>query len=260
MASRQASPTALLLLLCVAVCLVNLAVLMLGPLLVALAHAFQTSVAIVGQLAAATAIAWGITAPLAGPVSDAYGRRHILLSGLLLMALGLLGSVLAWHYSALLTCRLLTGVGAATVTPTSIAALAEVFPPTGRGKAIGWLLSATGGSGGAARCLLAGCWGVATPLCRDGYSIAGHRDPLMALVPAPSAAVWPGPRVLLLLPGGRLPGHGLVRAGHQRVPANGLFWDVWLPGGLSHADLPSAHRSHRAPPGSGGDGRPGGQH
>src|SRR5215471_21733816 len=93
MASRQASPTVLLILLCVAVFLVNLAVLMLGPLLVALAHAFQTSVAIVGQLAAATAITWGIVAPLAGPLSDAYGRRHILLSGLLLMALGLLGSV-----------------------------------------------------------------------------------------------------------------------------------------------------------------------
>ena len=64
MASRQASPTVLLILLCVAVFLVNLSVLMLGPLLVALAHEFQTSVAIVGQLAAATAITWGITASL----------------------------------------------------------------------------------------------------------------------------------------------------------------------------------------------------
>src|SRR5215470_7158659 len=92
MASRQASPAVLLILLCVAVCLVNLAVLMLGPLLVALAQEFQTSVAIVGQLTAATAITWGITAPLAGPVSDAYGRRCILLIGLMLMALGTLGS------------------------------------------------------------------------------------------------------------------------------------------------------------------------
>src|SRR5262249_88243 len=130
MASRQASPTVLLILLCVAVFLVHLAVLMLGPLLVALAHAFQTSVAIVGHLAAATAITWGIVVSLVGPLSDAYGRRHILLSGLLLMALGLLGFVLAWHYSALLICCLFTGVGAATVTPNSIAALAEVFPPT----------------------------------------------------------------------------------------------------------------------------------
>ena len=144
MAPRPASPTVLLILLCVAVFLVNLSVLMLGPLLVPLAHEFQTSVAIVGQLAAATAITWGITAPLAGPVSDAYGRRRMLLIGLLLMALGILGAVLAWDYGSLLAFRLLTGVGAAMVPPNSIAAIADVFPPTGRGKAIGWLVSATG--------------------------------------------------------------------------------------------------------------------
>jgi predicted MFS family arabinose efflux permease len=155
MASRQASPTVLLMVLCVAVFLVNLSVLMLGPLLVALAHAFQTSVALIGQLAAATAIIWGLTAPLAGPVADAYGRRRLLLLGLMCMALGLLGSILAWNYHALLTCRLLTGVGAATVTPTSLAAMAEVFPPTGRGTAIGWLMSATGVSAAAGVSLVA---------------------------------------------------------------------------------------------------------
>jgi DHA1 family inner membrane transport protein len=116
----------------------------LGPLLVPLAHEFQTSVAIIGQLAAATAITGGITAPLAGPVSDAYGWRRMLLIGLMLMALGILGSMLAWNYSSLLAFRLLTGVGGATVPPNSIAAIAEVFPPTGRGKAIGWLFSALG--------------------------------------------------------------------------------------------------------------------
>ncbi len=121
MASRQAFPTVLLILLCVAVFLVHLSVLMLGPLLVALAHAFQTSVALVGPLAAATAITWGLTAPLAGPVSDADGRRRLLLSRLLLMAVGMLGSILAWNYRALLACRRLTGVGAAPVTPTSTA-------------------------------------------------------------------------------------------------------------------------------------------
>ena len=89
MVPRQLSPTALLILLCIAVFLPSVVVLMLGPLLVALAHEFQTSVALVGQLASATAITWGITAPLAGPVSDAYGRRPMLLTGLLLMAVGL---------------------------------------------------------------------------------------------------------------------------------------------------------------------------
>ena len=141
---RRVSPTVLLILLCAVIFLAHLSVLMLGPLLVGLAHEFQTSVASVGQLAAGTAITLGIIAPLAGPVSDTYGRRLMLLMGLLLMALGILGSVLAWDYGTLLAFRLLTGGGAAMVPPNCLAAIAEVFPPTARGKAIGWLVSATG--------------------------------------------------------------------------------------------------------------------
>ena len=61
---------------------------MLAPLLVELAAEFQTSVAVAGQLAAATSIAWAIAAPLVGPWSDTYGRRLVVLTGLMLMALG----------------------------------------------------------------------------------------------------------------------------------------------------------------------------
>jgi nitrate/nitrite transporter NarK len=95
MHTRQASPTVLLILLCVAAVPTALSLLMMAPLLVDLAQAFQTSVGVVGQLAAATALTWGLIAPLAGPVADAYGRRRLLLTGLLLMALGILGSVMA---------------------------------------------------------------------------------------------------------------------------------------------------------------------
>ena len=255
MAPRQASPTGLLILLSAAVPDHALRV-MLGPLLVALAHEFQTSVALVGQFAAATAITWGITAPLAGPVSDAYGRRRMLLTGLLLMAWGILGAVLAWNYGSLLACRLLTGVGAAMVPPNSIAMVAEVFPPTGRGKAIGWLLSTTGvgAAWGATGRLLA--WGgrVETPVCRGGHGVAGRLAPLLGLVPSTSAAAGPGPGVLCPLPGGRRTRHGLVPARRQRPAANSLVWHVQLPGGLSHADLPDDRRRHRAATGPGRSG------
>ncbi len=90
MALPHASPTWLLIVLSAATLPTALSVVMLGPLLVALAHEFQTSVAVAGQLAAATAITWGITAPLVGPISDVYGRRLMLLTGLLLMAGGIL--------------------------------------------------------------------------------------------------------------------------------------------------------------------------
>src|SRR5262249_1578476 len=81
--------------------------LMLGPLLVALATAFHTSVAVTGQLTAATAITWGLTAFLAGPVADTYGRRRMLLTGLMVLGLGTLSAAAAWNYYTLLVCRCL---------------------------------------------------------------------------------------------------------------------------------------------------------
>jgi predicted MFS family arabinose efflux permease len=138
-------PAAVLLgLLAAAIFLAMTVGLMLGPLLVALATAFHTSVAVTGQLTAATALTWGLTALLAGPVSDTYGRRRLLLTGLLLLMLGTLGAAGAWTYGALVACRCLTGVGAALIAPNCLATVADVFPPAQRGQAMGWLVSASG--------------------------------------------------------------------------------------------------------------------
>jgi predicted MFS family arabinose efflux permease len=101
-------------------------------------------VAVTGQLTAATAITWGLTAFLAGPVSDRYGRRRMLLTGLLLTVLGTLGAALAWNFGALLAFRCLTGMGAAMIPPNCLATVADVFPPAQRGRAMGWVISATG--------------------------------------------------------------------------------------------------------------------
>ncbi len=132
MLSRQASPTFLLVLLSVTTFLAMLAVLILSPLLVELAKEFNTSVAAVGQLGGATAIAWGITAPLAGLVSDAYGRRRLLLTGLMLLALGILGAALAWNYGSLLAFRLLTGVGGAMIPPAPLLSQGKIGGATHR--------------------------------------------------------------------------------------------------------------------------------
>ncbi len=58
---------------------------MLGPLLVDIAREFDTSVAVAGQLAAATFASWAVFAPLVGPISDSFGRRPVALGGLSLM-------------------------------------------------------------------------------------------------------------------------------------------------------------------------------
>jgi MFS transporter, DHA1 family, inner membrane transport protein len=143
MTQLHTSPRLLVALLAAAVFLVRTALLMMGPLLVALAEAFDTSVAAAGQLAAAINLSWAITALFVGPVSDTYGRRRVGLTGLLVMAVGILGSVLAWNYGALLVCRLLTGVGAAMIPPNSMAAIADHFPPHQRGRPISILISAS---------------------------------------------------------------------------------------------------------------------
>lgn len=137
------SSQGLVALLSAALFLVRTVFMMMGPLLVALAAAFDTSVAATGQLAAAIGISWGITAPLVGPVSDVYGRRRIGLTGLALMAIGILGSTLAWDYWGLLVCRLITGVGAAMIPPNSMATVADHFPPSRRGTPISILISAS---------------------------------------------------------------------------------------------------------------------
>jgi predicted MFS family arabinose efflux permease len=68
----------------------------------------------------------------------------MMLSGLLLIIVGTFSAALAWSYGALLACRLLTGFGAALIPPNCIATVADLYPPERRGKAMGWVISATG--------------------------------------------------------------------------------------------------------------------
>ena len=96
MTTSQWSPPVVVVLLAATIFLIMTSSMMLGPLLVELSNAFQTTVALTGQLAAASAITWALTAYLAGPLSDMYGRRLILLLGLMLVIVGTFSSALAW--------------------------------------------------------------------------------------------------------------------------------------------------------------------
>jgi MFS transporter, DHA1 family, inner membrane transport protein len=141
MAIAWSSRSGLVALLSAAVFMQMIVATMMGPLLVPLASAFDTSVAAAGQLAAAIGITWGITAPLVGPVSDIYGRRTVALVGVATIAAGTIGSLLVWDYWGLLGCRLLTGVGAAMIPPNSMATIADHFAPEERGRPMSIMVS-----------------------------------------------------------------------------------------------------------------------
>ena len=246
-------PSVLLVFLAAAVFLAMTVWLMLGPLLVELATVFHTSVAVTGQLTAATAITWALTAFLAGPVSDIYGRRRMLLTGLMLMALGTLSAAFAWNFGALLAFRCLTGVGGAMIPPNCLATIADVFPPAQRGKAMGWVMSAMG---------LGTAFGV--PLVALLSDIGGWRVPFYvigALLLLLWGLLWvwfpdePARALRLLcraLPGGGRQGRLVVCPGNQLFAGHGLYRDVQLSRRLFDAHLPSECRGHRAAPDPGG--------
>ena len=81
-----------------------------------------------------------------GVVGDRYGRRKILLIGLVIFGVVSFAAAFSESASFLIGMRAVMGIGGAAVMPTTLAIITVVFPPHERGKAIG----AWAGSVGAA--------------------------------------------------------------------------------------------------------------
>lgn len=108
---------------------------MMPPMLVRLARDFEVSIAVAGQMASLVYLAWAIAAPLAGPLSDAYGRRAVYLGGLTLLGVGALLAAFAWSLPVLAVGCLLMGMGG-VVGPMGNALLGDQVPSPRLGKAI----------------------------------------------------------------------------------------------------------------------------
>ena len=74
---------------------------------------------------------------LAGSLGDKYGRKKVFLIGVVWFAVASLLCAVAPDATFLILARALQGVGAALLTPGSLAILEAVFRPDDRGKAIG---------------------------------------------------------------------------------------------------------------------------
>jgi EmrB/QacA subfamily drug resistance transporter len=80
---------------------------------------------------------WGI-------LGDKYGRKKILIIGLVIFGLASAACAFAESANMLIAFRALMGVGGAAVMPTTLAIITVVFPPHERGKAIGAWAGAVG--------------------------------------------------------------------------------------------------------------------
>ena len=88
---------------------------------------------------AALLFTWGV-------LGDRYGRRKILIIGLVLFAAASLLSAFAQTPMQLIIARGLMGIGGASVLPVTLSIITVIFPPAERGKAIGIWAAAVGGA------------------------------------------------------------------------------------------------------------------
>src|SRR5690349_23392342 len=71
-----------------------------------------------------------------GALGDRYGRKRLLMTGLLLFAGASLIAVFAGSAGQVIAARALMGIGGAILTPLTMAVLPVLFEPHERGKAI----------------------------------------------------------------------------------------------------------------------------
>ena len=88
---------------------------------------------------AALLFTWGV-------LGDRYGRRRILMIGLVLFALASALCAFAKSPEQLIAFRALMGIGGASVLPVTLSIITVIFPPQERGKAIGAWAAAVGGA------------------------------------------------------------------------------------------------------------------
>jgi predicted MFS family arabinose efflux permease len=140
-AHRAAAEWIVLAILTGGVTLMGTLVAMPAPLLVPISAAFGRPVGQVAQLAAITALPWAFSGPLAGPLSDRFGRKPLLIVGFGTAAVTTLAGALATSFEMLFALRFLTGVGSGATGPIIMAYVGDYFTPERRSRAYGVVLS-----------------------------------------------------------------------------------------------------------------------
>jgi MFS family permease len=91
----------------------------------------------IGWLAALYPAVWGVSQIATGALSDRVGRRPLIISGMLVQALGLLLFAAGDSLSQWAAAAVLLGLGTAAVYPTLIAQVSDLVPPRSRASGVG---------------------------------------------------------------------------------------------------------------------------
>lgn len=98
-----------------------------------------------GYLVAAFAVAQLVCSPIAGRFSDLFGRKKMIVIGMLVYAVSEFLYGIGQEVTILFVSRLLGGLGAALIMPSVMAFVADVTTIEERPKAMGWVSGAISG-------------------------------------------------------------------------------------------------------------------
>ncbi|MEU5974717.1 MFS transporter [Streptomyces sp. NPDC047315] len=112
----------------------------IAGLLPAIASDFDVSIAAAGQLVTAFALTLAIAAPILGWLLSSLDRRTALQAALVVFVVGNAVTALSPNYTLALLSRVLTAVGAATITATASSAAVAVTPEERRGRAMAFVI------------------------------------------------------------------------------------------------------------------------
>ena len=99
----------------------------IGPVLPAIQESFALPASQVQWLVSVYSLMLGLGQLVMGPISDAYGRRGVLLAGLVMMTAGSIGAMLSQSFEQLLWCRFLQGFGACTSLVVPRAVVRDIY-------------------------------------------------------------------------------------------------------------------------------------
>ena len=134
--------------LCLSLVMVVMAVSSVNVALPTLQSELGTSATMLQWIVDSYALVFAGLLLVAGALGDRFGRKEMLLLGLLLFGMGAVVSGFAGSAAIVIVGRAIQGAGAAFVMPATLSLLTAVFPPDERAKAIAtWVAFA--GAGGA---------------------------------------------------------------------------------------------------------------